>query len=500
MGEHVAAERRGADMGAFPRRRGTIGRLECRMKTAGLFCAVVVMLAWTGAVRGEVVATARSPEGKFAEFRVVLDAEGAPVAVANFMGLLDGSQRWVDPETGLVRGGAGDAFYGGMVFDWNAGSVLRGALRGVVGTNGAMEYTGRPGYTIRSEVGTNGWNTVDEGALAYVERMPVEEWLQPWMGWEVNVLNSGGGELALFLEEGIVPWTVFGHVAAGDEEGLRQFADAVASGVTAVEWSVDTERMTEAEASALGKAREELAVVEGIGARTSKKGVAWEVSGRSLLMISTTENPETGWNGDEGVWNEGTEEKGFDVGWEELRLEGRMGFSAFVEVRYPGMAGVPLGGKWRIGAEHTDKTMQYWLDFDGGTGMWAQVESGEITAAGTVSRVACSRATANSLRVTFSMGAGKPYYWLSVVADGLAVGRFQSVQVSPLGTDRDSGRYEWAEGWGETAKAVARRLARKGESKAPRLGGVMPDRRRGGVTREESRARNGGATFRQEGE
>lgn len=438
-------------------------------KIGGVFVVLGMVLGATA--HAEVVATARSPEGKFPAFRVVLDAEGAPVAVANFMGLLDGSQRWVDPETGLVRGGAGDAFYGGMVFDWNAGSVLRGALRGVVGTNGTMEYTGRPGYTIRSEVGTNGWNTVDEGTLAYVERMPVEEWLQPWMGWEVNVLNSGGGELALFLEEGIVPWTVFGHVAAGDEEGLRQFADAVASGVTAVEWSVDTERMTEAEASALGKAREELAVVEGIGARTSKKGVAWEVSGRSLLMISTTENPETGWNGDEGVWNEGTEEKGFDVGWEELRLEGRMGFSAFAEVRYPGMTGVPLEGKWRIGAEHTDKTMQYWLDFDGGTGMWAQVESGEITAAGTVSHVTSSRATANSLLVTFSMGAGVPYYWLSVVADGLAEGRFQSVQVSPLGTDKDSGRYEWAAGWGETEKAVVRRLARLGESKAPTLRG-----------------------------
>lgn len=433
---------------------------------------------------GKVVATARSPEGKFPEFRVELDAAGTPVAVANFMGLVDGSQRWVDPKTKLVRGGEGDGFYQGMVFDWNAGSVLRGGLKGVVGTNGTVEYTGRPGYTIRSEVGTNGWNTVDEGTLAYVERMPVEKWLQGWMGWEVNVLNSGGGELGLFLEAGLVPWTVFGHVAAGDEEALWALADAVAAGVTAVEWSVDTVGMTEAERSALEKAKAELPVVEGIVARVNGGGgVEWEVSGRSRLMVSTATNLVTGWKGIEEGWNEGTEETGIGAVWEELGLRGGTGFASFAEVRYPGMAGAPLEGKWRIGAEHTDKRMQYWLDFNGGTnggtGMWAQVESGSITAAGTVTNVTCERRTANSLLVTFSMGAGVPYYWFSVATNGAMEGRFQSVQVSLGGAEKDSGTYEWAEGWGETEKAVVRRLARKGESEAPRLGGVSPGGRRG---------------------
>ena len=65
-------------------------------------CLVLVLMC--GASYGEVVATARSPKGEFPEFRVELGALGQPVAVANFAGLADGSQAWVDSEDGALLG------------------------------------------------------------------------------------------------------------------------------------------------------------------------------------------------------------------------------------------------------------------------------------------------------------------------------------------------------------------------------------------------------------
>lgn len=446
------------------------------MKKVYLGWMVVALSAATA--RGDVVATARSPEGKFPEFRVLLDVEKAPVAVANFMGLADGSQRWVDPETGWVRGGEGDAFYDGMVFDWNAGSVLRGGLRGVEGTDGGVGYTGRPGYTIRSEVGAGGWSEVDEGALAIVERIPVNGGLSAWLGDELDVMHSGGAELGLFLTNGVVPWTVFGHVAAGDEAGLRALAVAVATGATAVEWSVDTGSMTEAERAALEAARGVLPVARGIETRLDGTGLAWELSGKSRLGIMTSTNLMAGWTYQQGMWNEGEEKLKLGVGWGDLGLGGEQGFAAFTEVENPAMAGDEMSGKWIIGVEHTEQTVQYWLDFDGGTGIWATVEGGTVKENGLVGDVRAARETANSIYVQMSIGMNIRFYWFGVVDDGAKEGWFQAAQIS-LGfggePEKDSGRFEWSEGWGEDEKRQKGRGVSAGAS--PRAwGGISGGR------------------------
>ena len=436
---------------------------------------LVLVLILAGSARGEVVATARSPEGIFSEFRVVLDAVGAPVAVANFMGLVDGSQRWVDPETGALRGGEGDAYYDGMGFDWNAGSVLRGGLREVTGTNGVAEYAGKPGYTIPSEVGASGWNEVEEGTLAMVERIPTWPGMRAWLGWELDVMHSGGGELALFLTNGVAAWTVFGHVAAGDESGLRALAERVAANegtAVAVEWTVDASDATEEELAALAEGRSALPEAQWIEARQGVGGMSWGMPGKSWAKTAACTNLLGEWS--EREWWDDAEAR--DVGWEAFGLEGPMGFAweRFAGVRYPQMGRPPLQGKWLVGVDHTGKRMQYWLDFDGGTGMWASVESGTITEGGFVSHVEQVRETANSLRVWFSVGQNILFYWFGVVGDDVGEGRFQSAQVTLQGSTRDSGTYEWEEGWGDAgengAKKLSRRLSRKGESQMPILG------------------------------
>lgn len=423
------------------------------MKTKWMVGLMALGVLAETAAQGEVVATARSPKGAFQEFHVVLNVTGAPLAVANFMGLADGSQKWVDSATGAVRGGTGDAFYTGMVFDWNAGSVLRGGLRGMEGADGTLEYTGRPGYAIRSEVGAGGWSEVQEGTLTLVERIPVTSGLQAWLGNELDVLHSGGAELGLFLTNGVVPWTVLGQVQQGDEAGLRALAAAVASGATEVEWTVDTTRMTEAERVALEAAQTALPVPRGIETQADAGGLAWGLSGKSRLGISTSTNLGAGWLHQEGVWNEGAEAVDFDVAWGDLGLGGGQGFAAFSEVGYPAMAGGVLTGKWRIGVEHTGQTVQYWLDFTQGTGIWATVESGVVTKSGLVSGAVMVRETGNSLSMRLSMGMIMRFYWFGVEEDGDTQGRFQAAQITlgfgGEGPETDSGTYEWAEGWGD---------------------------------------------------
>ena len=437
-----------------------------------MISCLALALALALCARGEVVATARSPEGKFGEFRVVLDAVGAPVAVANFMGLVDGSQAWMDTEEGWVRGGEGDAFYDGMVFDWNAESVLRGGLRGVMGTNGTVAYTGEPGYTIRSEVGASGWNAVEEGSLALVERIPsangvLTAELQGWLKNEVDVMHSGGGEVGLFLTNGMVPWTVFGHVPVEDKEGLRQLAAAVAEEPAEVRWEVDAARMTEAERAALETARTELPSAHDIETRLNATGPEWTWSGKSRLWYTLSTNLMAGWHY-LNLWNEGTGSSTLNVAWANLgwrepdgnivALERPQGFASFAEVEYPAMGGEPLSGKWKIGVEHTGQAMQYWLDFNGnpsgGTGIWAKVEGTNVTEVGRVSGVFSQRETGNSICIRFFLGMSIRFYWFGVEKEGVTEGWFQEVQVEVDEGGKiyeDSGPYEWTRGWGEAA-------------------------------------------------
>ena len=393
-----------------------------------LMSVAVLALGW-GSAHAEVVATAGSPEGKFAEFRVVLDAVGAPTAVANFMGLADGSRTWLDPETRAVRGGAEDAFYKGMVFDWNAGSMVRGGLRAVAGTNGAVAYTGGTGYTVMGK-GEHSRDAVSVGSLVLLEE---------------GGPHSGGGEVALALTNGTTPWTVFGQVKAGDEAGLRELAAAVSERATEVEWSVDASGATEEERAALETGKAALASVRGIQTRPEGSGPEWELDGKSLLGISTTTDPVGGWKFQWGMWNEGEEIQGLAVDWAGLGMGDGRGFAAFLEVTHPKLTGKPFGGKWRIGVEHSDRQMQYWLDFDGGTGVWAVVESGVITDSGRVSGIRTWRETGNSVFVFFGMGLTANYYYFGFAEEGAMEGRFMSKQQYTVWTE-DWGRFEMAEG------------------------------------------------------
>ncbi len=92
-------------------------------RVAGLF----VLLA-AGAASGAMYADFSTSLGTFT---VELDALNAPRAVANFMGLADGTQTWRDPVTGAVRGGApGNSFYDGLQFYSTIGGfALLGGLR-----------------------------------------------------------------------------------------------------------------------------------------------------------------------------------------------------------------------------------------------------------------------------------------------------------------------------------------------------------------------------------
>lgn len=448
-----------------------------KRRTMGKAIVLAAMAVLAAAAHGEVVATARSPEGKFPEFRVALDAVGAPVAVANFMGLVDGSQAWLDPVTGGVRGGADDAFYTGMVFDWHAGSVLRGGLKEKE-RKGIVEHTGGPGYTIRSEVGASGWNEVKEGTLALVERIQtldgalIGDSFAGWFGGaEVDVMHGGGAELGLFLTNGVVPWTVFGHVPEQDKAGLRGLAEAVGRGATEVRWAVDASGATAAELSALAAARAELPMVHGCATRLTAAGPEWEWSGKSRLWYSLSTNLLSGWH-PLPLWNEGDEPSTMDVPWANLGwkeedetyvvLDGPQGFASFAEVEYPAMAGEPLAGKWTIQVEHTGQTMQYWLDFNGawggGTGIWAKVEGTNVTEVGNVSGAFAARETGNSICVRFFRGMTIQYYWFGVEKEGDTGGRFQSVQIE-VGEggleEKDAGTYEWVAGWGKEAETHA---------------------------------------------
>lgn len=425
--------------------RGTIGRQEQAMKMAGLFCAAAAALAWTGAVHGEVVATARSPEGRFPEFRVVLDALGAPVAVANFMGLVDGSQRWVDPETGWVRGGEGDAFYDGMVFDVNWENAVQGGLRGVSDGAGGVSYTGGPGYTVVGKTNET-WTEFGWGALALGES---------------GGPHSGGSELELFLTNGVTAWTVIGRVKAGDEAGAGSLKAAVEAavatgGVTTLRWAVDASGATEAERAALEAARARLPVAEGLASRLTDAGFAWEWPGRSRLVISCCDDLMAGFRPLGSGWLESVEPMEMSVEWTSLGLTGVKGFGAATGVRYPSWSGTVPAGKWRMGMDHSGMRIQYWFDFDAKTGMLARVESGEIVEWGVLKSLSVRREFGNVWELFYSDGKKGTFYYLGVAGEEEREGRFMSQQI-PGGTDW--GLFEMAEGWGEEAKKSRRQNA-----------------------------------------
>lgn len=423
------------------------------MKEKVLSWAMMAVMA-TPSAWGEVVATARSPEGAFPEFRVVLDAVGQPTATANFMGLADGSREWVDPETGAVRGGDGDAFYAGMAFTNRTEEMVRGGLRRRELEDGTVEYQGGPGYTVLGKTNEAltafGW-----GALALAED---------------GGPHSGGGEIAFLLTNSTAGWTVFGQVKAGDEAGLAALAARVEAGTaTEVTWSVDADGATPEERAALEAARGLFPAIVGIETQAKGDGtVEFEWPSRSQLGIMTSTNLLQGMQYVAGGWNDGPEGMRWTASWADAGLTGAAGFLAFEGVRYPGMT-MALEGKWRMGMDHSGQRIQYWFDFGGKTGLWAVVEGGEITDSGTLSGIRTGRAAGNSLGIFFTAGMTANYYYLGFGEAEAKAGRFMSRQM--VGNwSTDWGMFEMEAGWGGDKEPGIKRREPRGKSPKTKRG------------------------------
>jgi len=100
--------------------------------------------------------------------------------------------------------------------------------------------------------------------------------------------------------------------------------------------------------------------------------------------------------------------------------------------------------------------MQYWLDFVGGTGMWARVSNSVPVESGTIDWVGQEMATANSIHMVLFIGLTAYHYWLGWdEADALA-GRYYCelwfLNAELTGTDR--GTFESAAGWGRKRIAL----------------------------------------------
>ncbi len=428
----------------------------------GLALAVLALAMPT---RGEVVATAKSPEGAFPAFRVVLDAVGEPVAVANFVGLVDGSQRWSDPETWQIRGGMGDAFYDGMVFDLSEGNEVHGGLKEVE-VDGERKYSGGPGYTVLGKT-DEAWSDVEWGAMALAEtRGP----------------HSGGSDVALFLTNSMTPWTVFGKVRSGDEAGAKGLAEAVAShGPTEVRWEVDSSRATEEERSALEAGRGKLPAVGGLDVRVSDGGGGFEFvwPAHTYLVVRTGTDMMAGLRGTVDGWHETPEAIPMALGWEDMGLSGPRGFVGLTGVGYPGWSAEMLQGKWRMVMEHNGQEVRYWFDFDGRTGRVERVVGGEVVEQARVTGLEGQRETGNSWRVFFALGLRGTYYYLGFAEEGARRGRFMSLQ---LPGDTDWGMFTMKEGWGET---VAGTRSRGGTAGMWREEGFALPRRSGSEGRRD---------------
>lgn len=441
----------------------------------------------------EVVATARSPGGEFGAFQVVLDAVGAPVAVANFMGLADGSQRWVDPETGQVRGGADDAFYAGMVFDFPDGEMIRGGLRPIADREGGTAYTGGPGYTVPGKE-TEAWTATAEGTLTLVE---------------MDGPHSGGGELALHLTNGVTPWTVLGRVKEADLAGVRELAATVKGGkITSVEWTLDASGATAEELAALEAAKDRLPEAFGVVARVDAdgKGFSFEWPGKSRMLVMTGDDLTKGKGFSflaEG-WHEVEETETAGLQWEWLELTGSKGFVSLAEAEYPAWSGHLFTGKWWMELEYADHREEIWWDFlDGmgaGTGMVVTVEGNEITKKESFSQANSWRVTGNSILSYYGIALNGHYHYLGFAKDGAEGGRFMRKKTLLLTElERTWGTFKLEEGWKrEPGEATIRTVARKPRANAG-SGAAVPPGRECPIVRGMSMRRMGGGERRAAG-
>jgi len=99
--------------------------------------------------------------------------------------------------------------------------------------------------------------------------------------------------------------------------------------------------------------------------------------------------------------------------------------------------------------------MQYWLDFVGGTGMWARVSNSVPVESGTVDWIGQEMGTANSIHMVLFIGLTAYHYWLGYDEAGATSGRFYCelwfMNAELSGTD--SGTFVLEEGWGSKKSA-----------------------------------------------
>ncbi|NCD21904.1 MAG: peptidylprolyl isomerase [Spartobacteria bacterium] len=408
------------------------------------------MAVWlaAGAASGAIYADFSTSLGTFT---VELDALNAPRAVANFMGLADGTQTWRDPVTGVARGGAaGDAFYDGLQFYSTVGGfALLGGLRPYSGSDG-HEYWEGPGYTILDET-TNG-----EGLVRGVLAMP-----------EFKGPHSGGGELALLLTNApdlSSGWTGFGAVTGAGMAVVQAVVNSVTggSGRVVAQIAIRDEEMTPAETAALTAAQAELPIVEAMPLGFSRESNVttrasfWSAAKSRACLSAISNLPVGAWSVLPGDWNTGTNEVWMDIPLAFIPgVATQLGFLYGSQAVYPKMTASLFPEKMRLGAVHTEMDMQYWLDFAGGTGMWARVEGGVPVQNGTVDYVGQGLETANSVHLVIFIGWTAYHYWLGFDEAGATSGRFYCewwfMNAELSGTD--NGTFAFEEGWGSKKSA-----------------------------------------------
>jgi len=112
-------------------------------RMAKVLMGAVVLLLAQGAVAQLADGLYAAFDTTMGSFTARLDYAEAPVTCANFAGLAEGSQHWIDPETGGIRT---DPFYDGLIFH----RVMDGFM--IQGGCPFGNGTGGPGYAIPDEL------------------------------------------------------------------------------------------------------------------------------------------------------------------------------------------------------------------------------------------------------------------------------------------------------------------------------------------------------------
>ena len=128
------------------------------------------------------------------DFAIALFDEDAPVTVANFVSLAEGSKEWTDPRTGQKTNAR---YYDGIIFHRVIGGFM------IQGGDPLGRGTGGPGYTFKDEFSPK-LKHHKPGILSMANAGP----------------NTNGGQFFITLAP--TPWldnrhTVFGEVVEGME-------------------------------------------------------------------------------------------------------------------------------------------------------------------------------------------------------------------------------------------------------------------------------------------